>query len=180
MKLFLTGIMLFLSTSCALVEGYLTGQDALKTDMNRGMAAFDMANYPAALSYFGAAADQGDIDAQYMTGMIYMYGLAGTKNTYMAQKWLTLAAQEGQKAAQELLAFLYHDETTPLYNPINAYQWFSIIIGNNPQYQNKLQNLEWMLRSRGLLATAQSSMPQPKEYMYKGLELNYNSLFPLR
>ena len=180
MKHFFAAVLILVLTGCSLIEDHLAGQDGLKTDMNRGIEAFDTANYPAALTYFSAAADQGDPDAQYMVGMIYMYGLAGTKNTYMAQKWLTLAAQDGQKAAQELLAFLYRDELAPLYNPINAYQWFSIIIGDNPQYQDKLQNLEWTLRSRGLLAAAQSSMPHPKENLYKGLELNYNSLFPLR
>jgi len=98
----------------------------------------------------------------------------------MAQKWLTLAAENGQTAAQELLAFLYRDELTPLYNPINAYQWFSVIIGNKPEHLDKLKTLEWSLRSRGLLATAQSNIPRPKENLYKGLKLNYNSLFPLR
>ena len=95
----------------------------------------------------------------------------------MAQKWLTLAADKGQRAAQEQLAFLYRDELTPLYNPINAYHWFSIIVGDNPQYLEHLQNLEWTLRSRGLLSTAQS-LPRPKEKLYKGID--FNSLFPLR
>ena len=99
MKLFFAGIMFFLLTACALIEDHITGRDTLQSEMSQGIASFDMSNYPAALSYFGAAADQGDIDAQYMVGMIHMYGLAGTKNTYIAQKWLTLAAENGQKAA---------------------------------------------------------------------------------
>ena len=172
--------MLCLLTACSLIEDHLAGQDQMKTDMSQGISAFDSTNYPAALRHFSRAAEDGNVDAQYMVGMIYMYGLAGMKNSYMAQKWLNQAAQNGQEAAQELLAFLYRDEQTPLYNPVSAYQWFSIIIGNKPQYQEKLQNLEWTLRSRGWLSTAQASMPRPKEYLYKGLELNYNSLFPLR
>ena len=95
----------------------------------------------------------------------------------MAQKWLTLAANEGQRAAQEQLAFLYRDELTPLYSPVNAYHWFSVIIGDNPQHRENLENLEWPLRSRGLLATAQS-LPRPREKLYKGID--FNSLFPLR
>ncbi|MBR1778583.1 MAG: sel1 repeat family protein [Alphaproteobacteria bacterium] len=166
-----------LLASCVLVEDYFMPAPTPKTDFERGIAAFDMANYQTALDYLSGPAEHGDADAQYLVGMIYMYGLAGTKNSYMAQKWLTLAADSGQRAAQEQLAFLYRDELTPLYNPINAYHWFSIIIEDKPQYRGKLQNLEWTLRSRGLLSTAQS-MPRPKEKLYKGV--NYNSLFPLR
>lgn len=77
------------------------------------------------------------MDAQYMVGMIYLYGLAGVKNSYTAQKWLTLAAQSGQRAAQEQLAFFYQDDLTPLYNPIDSYYWFSVIIGDHPEYREK-------------------------------------------
>lgn len=175
-KLFVFVLASFL-TACALVEDYHTQQKPSNSEMEKAIAAFDTANYPAALDYLAKPAEKGDSDAQYMVGMIYLYGLAGIKNSYMAQKWLTLAAENGQKAAQEQLAFLYRDELTPIYNPINAYHWFSVIIEDNPQYREKLQSLEWTLRSRGLLAIAQT-MPRPKEKLYKGV--NYNSLFPLR
>ena len=115
-----------------------------------------------------------------MIGMIHMYGLAGEKDSYMAQKWLTLAAEGGQKAAQEQLAFLYQNELAPLYNPINAYRWFRIVVQDKPKYLEKLHNLEWTLRSHGWLATAQNGMPHPKENLYKGLELDYNTFFPLK
>ena len=180
MKHFVIGILILFSAACSLVEDYTTVRDAPNPEMARGINAFNMANYSAALSFLTGPAERGDTDAQYMLGLIYLHGLAGEKNSYMAQKWFTLAAQEGQKAAQEQLAFLYRDATTPLYNPVNAYQWFTVIIGDNPQYRDKLQNLEWILRTHGLLSTAQVSMPHPKKKLYNGLELNYNSLFPLR
>lgn len=165
-------------TSCALIDDYITPpRSEIHTKFDAAVKAFDMANYQTALDYLEEPAEKGNKDAQYMIGMIYMYGLAGVKNSYMAQKWLTLAANDGQKAAQEQLAFLYRDELAPLYNPINAYHWFSIIAEDHPQYTGHLQNLEWSLRSRGLLSTAQS-IPRPKETLYKGV--NYNSLFPLR
>lgn len=175
-KLIVFVFSLFL-TSCVLVEDYFKPRDESFTELEKGVNAFDTANYPAALEYLSDPAEKGNMDAQYLVGMIYMYGLAGTKNSYMAQKWLTLAAEEGHRAAQEQLAFLYYDELAPLYNPINAYHWFSIIIGDLPQHRGSLQNLEWILRSRGLLSTAQT-LPVPKETLYKGV--NYNHLFPLR
>lgn len=178
MKRLAACLTVLLLTSCTLVEDFYFPYK-LKSDLSfdKGVEAFEMTNYQAALDYLTEPAEKGNKDAQYMIGMIYMYGLAGVKNSYVAQKWLTLAAEDGQKAAQEQLAFLYRDELTPLYNPINAYHWFSIIAEDHPQYTGHLQNLEWTLRSRGLLSTAQS-ISRPKETLYKGV--NYNSLFPLR
>ena len=167
----------FFLASCALVEDFLGFGSVPVSQKEKGVAAFDMANYQTALDYLAEPAEKGDEDAQYLIGMIHLYGLNGKKNSYTAQKWLTLAAHNGHRAAQEQLAFLYRDELTPLYNPIDAYYWFSVIAEDMPQHIEKLQTLEWTLRSRGLLATAQS-MPRPKEKLYKGI--NYNALFPLR
>ncbi len=169
--------LLTLSSGCALVPDFYTPDMEAHTDTERGIEAFNTADYPKALKYMGPLADDGDPDAQYIVGMIYLYGLAGVKNTYTAQKFLTFAAQQGQRAAQEQLAFLYQDDLTPVYNPIDAYYWFSVIIGDHPQYRSKLENLEWTLRSRGLLEQARS-MSKPIEPRYKGID--YNSLFPLR
>lgn len=170
-------IFAFLLSSCALWEDYHFLTRTSFTNFDKGVKAFDMANYQSSLQYLAQPAEQGNVDAQYMVGMIHMYGLAGTKNSYMAQKWLTMAANAGHRPAQEQLAFFYRDELTPLYNPINAYYWFNELIEERPQYLEKLQNLEWTLRSRGLLSTARS-MPKPKASHYEGMD--YNDLFPLR
>lgn len=173
--LFLTGLIL---ASCAFFpfdehsyDG--SGNPATK----RGVSAFESSNYPLSLKLLTPPAEKGDIDAQYLVGMIHLYGLAGQKNSYLAQGWLTLAAEAGHTAAQEQLAFLYQDRHQPLYNPIDAYHWFKIVVTSKPEYQSELQNLEWTLRSRGLLATA-DTMPAPKSPYYKGVD--YNALFPLR
>ena len=174
--LLLLPVVLWLS-ACVLIPDQFPVGFTPHTKVERGIATFNTANYPEALKYLAEPAENGDMDAQYMVGMIYLYGLAGVKNSYTAQKWLTLAAQSGQRAAQEQLAFFYQDDLTPLYNPIDSYYWFSVIIGDHPEYREKMQNMEWTLRSRGLLSTAQS-MPRPAEKRYKGVD--YNSLFPLR
>ena len=175
-KIFILFFVSFLS-SCSVIEDYRSAETTPISKKERGIYAFDMANYQTSLDYLADPAEKGDVDSQYLVGMIHLYGLNGKKNSYLAQKWLDIAAQKGHRAAQEQLAFLYRDELNPLYNPVDAYYWFSIIIEDMPQHIEKLQNLEWSLRSRGLLAKAQS-MPRPRETMYKGM--NYNALFPLR
>lgn len=177
MKSFLLFPVLLWLSSCVLIPDFFAPGFSAHTEVEKGIEAFNTANYPQALEFLAEPAEKGDMDAQYMVGMIYLYGLAGVKNSYTAQKWLTLAAQSGQRAAQEQLAFFYQDELMPLYNPINSYYWFSVIIGDHPEYREKMQNMEWTLRSRGLLATAQA-MPKPVEKRYKGVD--FNSLFPLR
>lgn len=134
--LLLLPVVLWLS-ACVLVPDYFSTGFSPHTKVERGIAAFNTANYPEALKYLAEPAENGDMDAQYMVGMIYLYGLAGVKNSYTAQKWLTLAAQSGQRAAQEQLAFFYQDDLTPLYNPIDSYYWFSVIIGDHPEYREK-------------------------------------------
>ena len=175
-SLFLFSIVLWL-TSCVFLPDYYSIGFSAHTKLEKGIEAFNSANYPEAQEQLAEPAEKGDMDAQYMIGMIYLYGLGGVKNSYAAQKWLTLAAQSGQRAAQEQLAFFYQDELTPLYNPIDSYYWFSVIIGDHPEHRAKMQNMEWTLRSRGLLSTA-NDMPRPIEKRYKGV--NYNALFPLR
>ena len=175
-SLLLFPALLWLS-ACVFVPDYFYPDTAAHTDIEKGISAFNSSNYPAALEYLSTPAENGNMDAQYLVGMIYLYGLAGVKHSYVAQKWLTLAAQAGQKAAQEQLAFFYKDDLTPLYNPIDSYYWFSVIIADHPEYRENMQNLEMILRTRGLLATTQS-MPKPVEKRYKGV--NFNSLFPLR
>lgn len=173
--LFLTG---FLLASCSLFPFDGHNYDDLSSPaVKRGVIAFESANYPLSLELLTPAAEKGDIDAQYMVGMMHLYGLAGQKNSYLAQGWLTLAAEAGHTAAQEQLAFLYQDRHQPLYNPIDSYHWFKTVVASKPEYQSELQNLEWTLRSRGLLATA-NAMPAPKSPYYKGVD--YNALFPLR
>lgn len=174
--LFFLPVFLWLS-ACVFMPDYFSTGFSPHTNIEKGVAAFNTADYPDALKHLAEPAERGDMDAQYMVGMIYLYGLAGVKNSYAAQKWLTLAAQAGQRAAQEQLAFFYQDDLMPLYNPIDAYYWFSIIIGDHPEYRQKMRDLEWTLRSRGLLATAQA-MPKPVEKRYKGVD--FNALFPLR
>lgn len=84
------------------------GQEALALELNRGVTlAPDQAR---AAELFAAAAEQGELFSQYMTGLLHFTGEAGVEqNTREARRWLTMAAEKGQSDAQWLLAeLLFH------------------------------------------------------------------------
>ena len=170
-------IFVFSLSACSFMSDIFPDPVSGHSSVDKGITAFNTANYQQALEYMTEPAEQGNMDAQYIVGMIYLYGLSGVKDCYTAQKWLHQAAQSGQRAAQEQLAFLYMNRFTPLYNPIDAYFWFSVIIGDHPQHREEMQNLKWSLQNNGLLSEV-DSIPMPEEKRYKGVD--YNDLFPLR
>lgn len=143
----------------------------------KGVLDFNSSNFQGALEKFKGPAEDGNIDAQYLTGLIHLYALTGERNTYLAEKWLNLAASGGHTAAQVQLAYLYQDRYTPLYNPYLAYHWFSIVVGDRPEYKSDYQNLRWTLQTQGRLQQAESlDLPKPKFVYYHGID--YNNLFP--
>ena len=167
---------LALTPACVLLPDFSPiPQD--RNDVDKGRAAFETANYALALEYLVPCAEKGDVDAQYVVGLIYLYGLTGERNYFLAQKYLTMAANENHYAAQELLAFMYSDPYRPLYNPIDAHHWFKIVSARNPAYQSNLDDLRWTLKSRGLLEKA-NAMAAPRNNRYHGVD--YNSLFLFR
>jgi len=53
------------------------------------------------------AAEQGDMDAQYLLGLCYAHGEGIEKNHTQAAHWYRKAAEQGHSNAQSELGFLY-------------------------------------------------------------------------
>ena len=62
-------------------------------DFNLGMEYYSKKNYAKAFKEFNEAAKNGDYDAQFNVGVMYLKGEHTTKNIPMAYAWLRLAAQ---------------------------------------------------------------------------------------
>jgi len=60
-------------------------------------------NYPEAFKWTEKAAEQGDREAQYLLGAMYMEGLSVEKNTEEAWKWIKKSAERGFPRAIEVL-----------------------------------------------------------------------------
>ena len=149
-----------------------------RTDFGLGQEYFNHADYHSAKPLLEKAAAKGDPDAQYMVGLMYLFGLGCEKNLWNAQSYLQYAATQGHLWAQETLGRLYQDRYTPLYNPIDAYYWFTVASQRNTGwYDTELNALHANLAAKGLLSQV-DSMPPVRNTYYKGV--NYNSLFPYR
>ncbi|MGC2458637.1 MAG: tetratricopeptide repeat protein [Gallionellaceae bacterium] len=73
-----------------------------------GVAAFGKGDYPVALEKFKSLAEQGNAEAQYNLGMMYMRGIGVSQDTKQAMELWTKAADQGNNAnAQFNLGVLY-------------------------------------------------------------------------
>jgi len=142
-----------------------------KKAFERGVADFDGGAYVAALEELKAPAADGNADAQYLVGLIYLNALAGKADFKSAEQWLGKAANQGHLPAQIQLAYIYKNADFPLYDPAEAYYWFSVICESVPGYEAEMNNLNWTVAGR------------PKRKMLvpaRSDTVDYNPLFPAR
>lgn len=70
-----------------------------------GVSDYRSGNYSAAFKEWSDAAEQGDVDAQYNLGCLYLRGEGVAKNRTMADEWLQRAADQGDVDAATSLLF---------------------------------------------------------------------------
>ncbi len=78
----------------------LTARAAGDAEYDAGVRDLDAGDYAAALKAFGLSAREGNSDAQYQLGIIYMDGLGVRSNAEEAAYWFRKAAQNGHMASQ--------------------------------------------------------------------------------
>ena len=169
MKRFFVCFSLFLLQACAAYTPF--GAFDTDSDFDKGITAFNAGNFTTARDYLTPAAENGNPDAQYILGLIYLNGLNGAVNPYDAEKWLEAAANQGHTPAQIQLAYLYKDARMPIYNPSQAYYWFAVISRALPDYQAEMNNLNWTLKGK--------KAPKIKSIKRRS-GLDYNQLYPVR
>ncbi len=76
-------------------------------ELEDGLAALQMKDYPLALRLLTAAAQSGQPAAQYHLGQFYRQGQGGDKNYPEAIKWLRLSSAQNHAGAQADLASMY-------------------------------------------------------------------------
>ncbi|MDR5892790.1 SEL1-like repeat protein [Halomonas mongoliensis] len=72
-----------------------------RADYADGMRYYERQEYRQALQEFGAAARNGDADAQYMLGRLHEAGSGTAQDFVEAHKWYNLAAASGHRHAAE-------------------------------------------------------------------------------
>ena len=73
-----------------------------------------------------AAAEQGDVEAQFNLGYMYATGEGIPKNYTEAVRWFRMAAEQGDTNAQYNLGYMYATGEGIPKDYVQAYAWFNI------------------------------------------------------
>ncbi len=76
-------------------------------DYTEGAIAYIAGNYETAMQEFRPLADQGDTNAQFMLGLMYVEGRGVPQDHAEALKWYCLAAAQGDAVAQLNLGVMF-------------------------------------------------------------------------
>jgi TPR repeat protein len=95
-----------------------------------GDIAFARRDYATAKRLFLSAAAQGNADAQYNLGVMYMLGKGVTQNYAEAVKWYRLAAANGHAHAPAFLGVAYRTGQGVTQNYAEAVKWYRVAAAN--------------------------------------------------
>ena len=88
------------------VLAWLMAASPVRADFADAIQAYDGGDYATAFAESLAAAKQGDADAQYMAGFLYMRGQGTRRDSLRAYQWFALAARQGDEFAADALTEL--------------------------------------------------------------------------
>ena len=95
-------------------------------DLQKGLDAARRGDFATAKSELEPLAEQGNADAQYNLGLMYVRGDGVTKDPKKGIQWYRLAAKQGRAEAQNNLAFMYAEGEGVTQDFIRAHMWWSI------------------------------------------------------
>ena len=93
-------------------------------DYQKGLDAFAVKNYAAALAEFTPLAEAGHTDAQLQLGLMYKNGIGVPQDYKEAVKWYRLAAEAGNSAALFNVGKMYNDGKGVPQDEAEAVKWF--------------------------------------------------------
>ena len=111
-------------------------KDSVSADFQAGLDAYEAGDYETALKIYRAAAEQGDIMAQFTLGGLYTspgkFRRHGVTQDYKeAAKWFRLAAEQGEDIAQFMLGQIYENGKGVTKNLVIAHMWFNTAAFSN-------------------------------------------------
>ena len=98
---------------------------------DEGLDAYDKGNYKTALRELRPLAEQGDVDAQFYLGLMYIGGDGVPQDYKQAVKWFRLSAEQGDIAGQYTMGGLYNNGQGVPQDYVLAHMWYNIAASNN-------------------------------------------------
>jgi len=112
-------------------------------------------------------AEQGDADAQYNLGLMYLLGDGVPENDAEAVKWFRLAAEQGYATAQYNLGRMYANGYGVPQNNIRAYVWYSFALAQGLEFARGNRDIVSERLTPTLLGQAQEIAAKCFESDYK-------------
>jgi len=107
-----------------------------------GHDAFDNKQYKRAYQIWLPLAEQGDQEAQYNIGLLYMKGNGVEKNERTALHWFTRAGEQGMADAQYNAGVMFYSGKGVYPDHKSAIEWWTLAANQgNPNAQNNLANM---------------------------------------
>ena len=97
-----------------------------KADFQAGLDAINAKDFVTAIKELRPEAEQGNVDAQYMLGVLYDSGEGVLEDDVEAVKWYRLAAEQGHTASQYMLGFQTAIGKGTQKDFVNAYMWINL------------------------------------------------------
>jgi Sel1 repeat len=108
-------------------------------DAGAAEVAYRNGDQPTALRLARPLAEQGDVRAQSLVGLIHYSGRGGLRNETEAVKWFRLAADHGDAAAQFRLGLMYSEGQGVPQDHAEAANWYRLAADQrHPQAQYNL------------------------------------------
>jgi TPR repeat protein len=110
------------------VLGVGCGSDAPSPEQGAesGTAAFERRDFEKAFELLEPIAQQGDADAQFRVGFMYLHGRGVKRDFAEAMRWLGQAADQGHAEAQYNLALNYAGGRGTAEDAVQAHVWASL------------------------------------------------------
>ena len=88
------GFAVFVTALC------IYASSALSADIQKGIAAYSVGNYEAAIAEWQPLAENGNAEGQYWLGTLYSNGMGVPQSDEIALKWFRLAADQEHAGEQ--------------------------------------------------------------------------------
>jgi TPR repeat protein len=116
-------------------------------------AADQRGDYATGMRLWRPLAEQGNVDAQFILGMMYFSGLGVAQDAVQAAAWLRKAADQGNADAQFILGEMYGTGQGVPQDYVFAHMWLNLAASRAVEqaYQATIRDLA--VEARDLLAT---------------------------
>lgn len=155
------------------------GEIAVAGDVQKAAQAFQTGDYKTALNESQEAADNGDAEAQFLLGLLYGNDYDPIpQNDKEAARWLRLAANQGYRRAQRILATMYAEGTGLPQDSVEAYRWAKL--ANHPNFNNidDLQSRITKSMTPEQVAEAEKLLREWRSFKNSEYEFDPNDLQP--